>query len=312
MLRFLLHRLFGTLPVLAVVLVVTFLATRALPGDPVMVMLSDHSSNVEMAARLRAEYGLDQPLWWQFLTYVGGALHGDFGLSFKYVRVPVTDVLKEGMMISPILAVAALSLALPIGTFAGVYAAIERNTLADTAIIFVLVAGLSIPNFAIATFLVYIVSIKLAALPVAGWGTPQQAILPVVILAIPSAAYIARLARTFMLEVLQQDYIRTARAKGLGERLVVGRHALRNILVPLLTSAGIIFGGLISNTFVVETIFNIPGLGRIAIDSIFARDYPVAMTIVVLFTLFFILINLAVDVAYAIIDPRLRTRMLTK
>ncbi len=128
------------------------------------------------------------------------------------------------------------------------------------------------------------------------------------ILAIPSAAYIARLARTFMLEVLQQDYIRTARAKGLGERLVIGRHALRNILVPLLTSAGIILGGLISNTFVVETIFNIPGLGRIAIDSIFARDYPVAMAIVVLFTLFFILINLAVDVAYALIDPRICAR----
>jgi len=310
MLRFVLRRFVGTLPVLGLVLVVTFLATRALPGDPVMVMLSDHSSDVEMAARLRAEYGLDKPLWRQFLTYAGGALCGDFGLSFKYVRVPVTEILQDGLMISPLLAIAALTLALPVGTLAGVFAAIKRNTMVDTAIIFVLVAGLSIPNFAIATFLVYIVAIKLTLLPVAGWGRLDQAVLPVVILTIPSAAYIARLARTFMLEVLQQDYIRTARAKGLGERLVIGRHALRNILVPLLTSAGIIFGGLISNTFVIETIFNIPGLGRIAIDSIFARDYPVAMAIVVLFTLFFILINLAVDIAYALIDPRLRSRML--
>ena len=312
MFRFILRRVAGTLPVVALVLVVTFLATRALPGDPVLVMLSDHSSNVELADRLRAEYGLDRPLWRQFLSYAAGTLHGDFGLSFKHVRVPVAEVIADGLRISPLLAVAALALALPLGTLAGVIAAVRRNTYADTAIILVLVAGLSIPNFAIATFLVYLFSIKLAVLPVAGWGRLDQAVLPIVILAIPSAAYIARLARTFMLEVLQQDYIRTARAKGLKDRLVIGRHALSNIMVPLLTSAGIIFGGLLSNTFVVETIFNIPGLGRIAIDSIFARDYPVAMAIVVLFTLFFILINLAVDVAYALIDPRLRARMLAR
>jgi ABC-type dipeptide/oligopeptide/nickel transport system permease component len=312
MLRFILRRVVGTLPVVALVLVVTFLATRALPGDPVLVMLSDHSSNVVLADRLRAEYGLDLPLWRQFLSYAAGALHGDFGLSFKHVRVPVAEVIADGLRISPVLATAALALALPLGTLAGVVAAVRRNTYADTVIILVLVAGLSIPNFAIATFLVYLFSIKLAVLPVAGWGRLDQAVLPIVILAIPSAAYIARLARTFMLEVLQQDYIRTARAKGLKDRLVIGRHALRNIMVPLLTSAGIIFGGLLSNTFVVETIFNIPGLGRIAIDSIFARDYPVAMAIVVLFTLFFILINLAVDVAYALIDPRLRARMLAR
>jgi ABC-type dipeptide/oligopeptide/nickel transport system permease component len=309
MLRFVVRRLIGLIPVLAAVLVVTFLAMRLLPGDPVMVMLSDHSSDVAMATRLRAEYGLDQPLLVQFGKYVWNALSGDFGLSFRYVHMKVRDVIWEALTISPVLALAAISLAFPLGTFAGVIAAIRRNTAVDTGIILLLVAGLSIPNFAIATFLVYIFSIKLSLLPVAGWGTFDRAVLPVVILAIPSAAYIARLARTFMLEVLQQDYIRTARAKGLSERVVIARHALRNTLVPLLTSAGIILGGLISNTFVVETIFNIPGLGRIAIDSIFARDYPVAMAIVVLFTLFFILINLAVDFAYAVIDPRIRARM---
>jgi ABC-type dipeptide/oligopeptide/nickel transport system permease component len=277
-----------------------------------MVMLSDHSSNEELAARLRADYGLDRPLWAQFLAYVGGLLQGDFGMSFKNVRVPVTEVIGGGLAISPVLALSALSLALPLGTVAGVVAAVRRNTGVDVAIILVLVAGLSIPNFAVATFLVYLFAIKLAVLPVAGWGSLDKAVLPVVILAIPSAAYIARLSRTFMLEVLQQDYIRTARAKGLAERLVIGRHALRNILVPLLTSAGIILGGLLSNTFVVETIFNIPGLGRIAIDAVFARDYPVAMAIVLLFTLFFVVINLAVDVAYALVDPRLRARLVTR
>jgi ABC-type dipeptide/oligopeptide/nickel transport system permease component len=307
--RYVLRRLVGLLPVLLIVLVVIFLAMRALPGDPVAVMLSDHSANVELATRLRADYGLDRPLWAQFVSYVAGLAVGDFGLSFKSVGVPVTAVIGGGLAISPLLALAALALALPIGTFAGVIAAIKRNSAADVAIILVLVMGLSIPNFAIATFLVYLFAIKLAVLPVAGWGTLDKAILPVVILAIPSAAYIARLARTFMLEVLQQDYIRTARAKGLSEALVIGRHALRNILVPLMTSAGVILGGLLSNTFVVETIFNIPGLGRIAIDAVFARDYPVAMAIVLLFTLFFIVINLAVDIAYVLIDPRLRARM---
>ena len=309
MLRFVVWRLVMIVPVLAVVLVATFLATYALPGDPVMVMLGDHSSNEEMAARLRAEYGLDRPMWEQFAVYVGGILTGDFGMSYRYVRIPVVEVLQDGLKISPLLALAALGLGASVGTLAGVIAAIRRNTATDTAIILILVAGLSVPNFAVATFLVYAFSIKLGVLPVAGWGRLDQAVLPVLILTIPSAAYIARLTRTFMLEVLGQDYIRTARAKGLSEPVVILRHALRNIMVPLLTSMGIIFGGLISGTFVVETIFNIPGLGRMAIDSVFARDYPVAMAIVMLFTAFFVLINLLVDVAYAIIDPRIRQRM---
>ncbi len=308
--RFLLRRLWGLLPVLAAAIVITFAATRALPGDPVAVMLSDHSADLVMAARLRAEYGLDQPLPVQFLRYVGGILTGDFGLSFRYVHMPVWSVLRDSLAVSPLLALAALALALPLGVLLGVQAAIHRNQFQDTAIIVALVAGLSVPNFAIATFLVYLFSVKLSLLPVAGWGTARQAVLPVIVLALPSAAYIARLTRTFMLETLQQDFVRTARAKGLSERLVIYRHALRNTFVPLATSAGIIFGGLLSHTVVVETIFNIPGLGRLAIDSIFARDYPVAMAVVLLFILFYALINLAVDALYALIDPRIRAGLL--
>lgn len=309
MFRFVLNRLLRLVPVLAAAVLLAFLVTNALPGDPVGVMLSDHSADVEMANRLRHDYGLDKPLWQQFVAYVTGLAHGDFGLSYRYVRQPVTSVIKDSLMISPLLAVASMLLALPLGAFAGIQAAIRRNSFADTGIMVALVAGLSIPNFAVATFLVYLLSIKLNWLPVAGWGSPSQAVLPVVILAIPSAAYIARLTRTFMLEVLHQDFIRTAHAKGLRQRLVIYRHAFRNTLVPLITSAGIIFGGLLSNTVVVETLFNIPGLGRLAIDSIFARDYPVAMAVVLLFTVFFALINLTVDVLYAVIDPRIRARM---
>ena len=306
MLVFILRRVAALIPVLAVAILVTFAAIHALPGDPVQVMLSDHSADTEMAARLRAEYGLDRPLPVQFVAYLGEVASGRFGLSFRYVHQPVSDVLRDGLAISPLLAIAALSVALLIGVPAGVYAAIHRNRWQDATLILLLVAGLSIPNFAVATFLVYALSVKLAALPVAGWGTWRQAILPVLVLAIPASAYLARLTRTFMLEVLGQDFIRTARAKGLGPRLVIWRHAFRNTLLPLATSAGVIFGGLLSHTVVVETIFNIPGLGRLAIDSIFARDYPVAMAVVLLFVLFYASINLLVDMLYVLVDPRVR------
>ena len=310
-LRFALRRSLGFIPVLLGVLVITFLAARALPGDPVGVMLSDHSGDLALAARLRHEYGLDRPMAVQFVTYVEGLLHGDFGLSFRYVGQPVTQVLRESLLISPVLALSAIFLALPLGVLGGVHAAIHRNSMIDTGIMALLVLGLSVPNFAIATLLIYVLSVRLEILPVAGWGTLQQAVLPVVTLAIPSAAYIARLVRTFMLEVLNQDYVRTARAKGLPESIVIYRHALRNTLVPLMTSVGVIFGGLISNTVVVETIFNIPGLGRLAIDSVFARDYPVVMAVVVLFTVFYAAINLVVDILYAVVDPRIRAREAT-
>jgi ABC-type dipeptide/oligopeptide/nickel transport system permease component len=303
---FVVRRVFGLIPVLFVAVVLTFVANQFVPGDPITTLLSDQSGDPVLEARLRADYGLDRPLWDQFLSYVGGIFRGDFGLSFRYANVPVIDVISTGLAVSPILAISALLIAVPVGVSIGVFAALRRNTVTDTAIILVLVAGISIPNFAMASFLVYLLAIKLDVVPVAGWGTFEQAVLPVLILAIPPSAYIARLTRTYMLEVLQQDYIRTARAKGLRERLVTYRHALRNTLVPLLTTIGIIFGGLLSASFVVETIFNIPGLGRMAIEAIFARDYPVTMTIVLLFTGFYAGINLIIDLLYGLIDPRIR------
>ena len=306
MLSYALRRLLGLVPVLMAVILLTFATNHMTPGDPVGTMLGDQSANVVLAAKLRAEYGLDKSLWTQSTGYVAGLAVGDFGLSYRFVGVRVTDVIWDGLKISPVLALAGTAVAVPLGLVVGIFAALRRNTIADTGVILALTAGISIPNFAMAAYLVYLFSIKLAVLPVAGWGNFSQAILPVGILAIAPAAYIARLSRTYMLEVLQQDYIRTARAKGLRERLVIYRHALRNTLVPLLTTIGIIFGGLLSGTFVIETVFNIPGLGRLAIQSIFARDYPVTMAIVLLFTGFYTLINLAVDLLYGIVDPRIR------
>lgn len=300
------RRLLSLLGVWFIAVAITFIAVQFVPGDPIMALLSDRSGDVELEARLRADYGLDRPLFIQFIDYLRNIANGTFGLSFRYAGTPVIEVISGGLLISPVLAITAMTISVPLGVVLGVFAAQRANSWSDTSVILVLVAGISIPNFAMAAFLVYFLSIKWALLPVAGWGEPQHLVMPVMILVIPPTAYIARLTRTYMLEVLQQDFVRTARAKGLRERLVIYRHALRNTFVPLLTTIGIIFGGLLSGTFIVETIFNIPGLGRMAIESIFARDYPVTMTIVLLFTMFYSLINLAVDLAYAALDPRIR------
>jgi ABC-type dipeptide/oligopeptide/nickel transport system permease component len=306
MLTYAARRFAALVPTLFAVLVIVFAASRAMPGDPIGTMLSDHSADAAMAARLRAEYGLDRPLYAQFVAYLGSVLSGDFGLSYRYLHMHVANVIAAGLRVSLTLALLALAVAVPLGVGAGILAALKRDRWADGAATGAMIAALSLPNFAMATFLVYFFSVRLRILPVAGWGTLTQAVLPVLVLALPAAAYIGRLTRTFMLEVLRQDYIRTARSKGLPQRAVVLEHALPNTLVPLSTSVGIIFGGMLSATFVVETIFNIPGLGRLAIDSIFARDYPVITAIVLLFTIFYALINLAVDLLYAAIDPRIR------
>ena len=301
-----LRRVLGLLPVLFAAVVLTFVANQFVPGDPIMTLLSDRSGDAALAARLRAEYGLDRPLWQQFGSYVAGIVRGDFGLSFRFASTPVIDVIAPSLLVTPLLAGGALLIAVPLGVALGIFVALRRNSLWDTLVVVLLVAGTSIPNFALAAFLVYLLSVRLGWLPVAGWGSLAQVVLPVILLAIPPVAYVARLSRTYMLEVLQQDYIRTARAKGLSRRLVVYRHALRNTLVPLITTIGIILGGLLSGTFVIETLFNIPGLGRLAIQSIFARDYPVTMAIVLLFTFFYAGINLVVDLLYGVIDPRIR------
>lgn len=304
--QYALKRIAGLLPVLFVAVLLTFIAIQFVPGDPVQVMLSDHSGNEALEKHLREAYGLDKPLTTQFWKYLTSMADGSFGLSYRYTNQTVWEVIRPSLLISPTLAITSLFAALPMGLFWGVFAALRRNSWQDTTVILGLVAGISIPNFAMASFLMYLVAVHWELVPVAGWGTPAHLILPVVVLAVTPAAYVARLTRTYMLEVLQNDYIRTARAKGLRHRLVVYRHALRNALVPLLTTIGLIFGGLLSGTFVVEKVFNIPGLGSLAIDSIFARDYPVVMTIVLLFTVFYSLINLLVDLLYAVVDPRIR------
>lgn len=303
---YLANRILSFVAMIAVAIIATFIANRFVPGDPVLVMLGDQSSNEDLAARLRADYGLDRPLVEQFVAYVGGLLQGNLGLSFRFPGVPVGDVIADGLRISPVIGLAALFLAISLGTVIGAIAAIRAGTWIDTSLMTLVVVGLSVPSFVLATALVWLLSVRLGWLPVAGWGTPQQALLPVFLAALGPTAYFARLTRTFLLETLSLDFVRTARSKGMPERVVVLRHALRNALVPLLTVAGLMLGGLITGTIVVENLFNIQGLGRIAVTSIDARDYPVTMGIVLLFTIFYGAINLLVDLAYLVIDPRIR------
>ena len=306
MLSYTLKRLMSLGIVWTVAVLVTFFAVHLVPGDPIMMMLNDQSGNVVLEARLRAQYGLDQPLLVQLFDYLRSIADGTFGLSYRYVGSTVFDVIKSGLMITPILAILALVCSVPIGVGLGVLAATRAGKWIDTIVIVALVIGISIPNFALAAVLVWLFSVNLGWLPVAGWGQPANLVLPLVVLIIGPVAVITRLTRTYMLEVLDKEYVRTARAKGVRERLVIWRHALGNTLVPLLTSVGIILGSLLSGTFIVETVFNIPGLGRIAIDSILSRDYPVTMSVVLLFTAFFTLVNLAVDLLYGFVDPRIR------
>jgi len=309
MARFIAWRTLGILPILTVTLVITFFSIYALPGDPVLVMLGDRASDVETSTQLRRQYGLDQPLVMQFFDYATGVLTGNFGLSFRFIGTPVSELIGEALLISPLLAVAAMSVGLPVGAVAGTVAAIQRGRVADFLIMLLMVVGLSVPSFALATGLMYLLSVQLGLLPVAGWGTLSQMVLPVMVLAVPGAAYTARMTRTLMLEVMQNDFIRTARAKGLSRLVVIWRHGFPNTLVPQFTSAGVMLGALISNAFVVEIVFNIPGLGRLAIEAVFARDYPVTMAVVLLFMAFFLVISLCVDVAYALVDPRVRERV---
>ena len=305
MLTYAARRLASLAFVWGITLFLTFFAVRLIPGDPVTLMLGERAGDAAMAAKLRADYGLDQPLPVQLLSYLGGVLDGTFGLSYRFVGSTVIDVIGGGLAITPVLALLALFIATPLGVSLGLVAAIRAGTWTDTLIILVLVAGISVPNFAIAAVLVYTLSVKLALLPVAGWGGLQHLVLPVTVLVIPPTAVVARLTRTYMLEVLGRDYIRTARAKGLSSFRVVAVHALRNALIPVITFLGPEIAFVFCGGFVIEKVFSIPGLGRYFVQSILARDYPVIMGTTIFLASFIILMNLVVDILYHVVDPRI-------
>jgi len=313
MIRYVLGRLTSLIISLIVASIVIFAVIEVIPGDPAAFMLGVNARPDTIAA-LRAEMGLDQPVVVRYFEWVTGLLQGDFGRSWTY-KTPVADLISDRVWVSLPLAIYALFLSTIIAFPAGIYAASRRGGTGDIAIMGATQLGVAIPNFWFAMILVLIFAINLrwfSAGGFPGWDNPLLAIksltLPAIALALPQAAILARVMRSSLLDMLGEDFIRTARAKGLSRRQALWRHAVRNALIPVLTIIGLQFSFLLAGGIIIEQIFFLPGLGRLIFQSISARDLIVVESVVMLLVFVVILVNFAVDIAYAAVDPRLRTK----
>ena len=303
MTRFLFSRAMWLALTLWGVFTVSFFLMRAVPGGP---FDEEHQLPASIQARIEAKFHLDEPLWKQYLRHLGAVLRGDLGPSYRLPDYTVLQVIGEGFPKSALLGALALGFALASGVAAGAIAAARRGRWADTSLMFLASLGLSLPNFVIAGLLIVPLCFTWQLLPAAGWGGFRELILPSFCLGAPFAASIARLTRTGLLEVLAQDYIRTAHAKGLAEHTVVLRHALRLALLPVLSFLGPAAAGILTGSLVIERVFAIPGMGSHFIQAALSRDYTLSMGVVLLFTLLVGLFNIAVDISYRVFDPRVR------
>lgn len=307
MLRFVLFRLLAAIPVLFFVILITFLLIRMAPGGP---FDSERSVPPQVLENLNKRYNLDDPIHIQFVEYLGNLLQGDFGPSFKYPSRTVTEIIGAGIPVTLELGFYALLVALCIGLIAGLFAALKPNTLQDYVPMSLAMLGICLPSFVLGPLLVLAFGIWLEWFPVSGWNvSPGDKILPAITLGAAYAAYIARLTRGGMLEVLSQDYVRTARAKGLSKARVTLRHALPAGISPVITFAGPAIAGLLSGSFVVETIFQIPGLGRFYLQAAFNRDYTMILGTTIFFSFLIILFNLLADILLVWINPKLRKNL---
>jgi len=312
MFAYLIRRLGTTVPVLVVVSLIVFSIIHLTPGDPVAIMLREEADPAAAAA-LRKSLGLDRPLPIQYLTWVGRAARGELGRSIR-TNQPVAEAILERLPVTLSLAGASTLLALAVALPAGILSAVRRNSVADVAGTLAALSGISLPNFWLATLLIFLFSVKLGWLPPLGYVSPakdlwaglRSLILPAITLGAAMAAVIMRMTRSSLLEVLQLDFIRTARAKGVLERLIILRHALRNALIPVVTVVGLQAGALLGGAIITETIFALPGVGRLLVDAIFQRDFPIVQGVVLLLAVNFLLVNLVVDIVYACLDPRIR------
>jgi oligopeptide transport system permease protein len=303
MLNFLLRRLLVAVPTLFLVVTVAFFMMRAAPGNP---FETGRRLSPEIERAVSAKYGLDRPLPIQYANYLGDVLQGDLGPSLKYRDKSVADFIGEGFPKSLTLGVSALTLALLIGVSLGITAALRQNRAPDYIATSVAILGVCIPTFVTAPLLVLLFASKLGWLPTGGWGGVRNLILPVVVLALPQIAIISRLTRAGMIEVLRSNFVRTARAKGLPERQIVLKHALRGAILPLVSYLGPAAASLITGSLVVEQIFGLPGLGRSFVIGALQRDYTVVMGVVILYATLILLLNLVADVLYALLDPRVK------
>jgi oligopeptide transport system permease protein len=305
MLRFIGRRLLVAIPTLFLVVTVAFFMMRAAPGSPFDL---DRKLSPEIERNVMARYGMDKPLGQQYAAYLGGVLKGDFGPSLKYKDKTVLQILQENYEVSLVLGLSAITLGVAIGVMLGVMAALRQNGWVDYGVMGVAIVGVCIPTFVTAPLLVLLFGSILQWLPNGGWngGAIENLVLPVTVLALPQVAIISRLTRAGMIEVLQSNYVRTARAKGLPVGLIVRKHALRAAILPLVSYLGPACAALLTGSLVVEKIFNLPGLGKFFVISALQRDYTVVMGMVIFYAALVLFLNLMADLLYALLDPRVK------
>ncbi len=303
MFRFIARRLLETIPVLLIIITATFFMIRFVPGGP---FTSEKAVSPEIKANLEAHYGLDKPLYEQYFDYLGSLLQGDFGPSFKYPNRTVNEIIADKLPVSLELGLTSLVVALVVGITLGVVAAVKRNTWLDYFSSAIAMTGICIPTFVLGPLLVLVFAIHLGWFNASGWYTSYDRVLPAATLGLVYSAYVARLTRGGMLEILNQDYIRTARAKGASEFRVIFRHALKGGLLPVVSFLGPAIAGILTGSFVIETIFQIPGLGREFVNSAFNRDYTLVLGTVILYASLIIFLNLVVDVVQVWLNPKLK------
>lgn len=304
MLTFLLRRVLWLIPMLLGVSLVTFIMIHLVPGDPVQIMMGQSPTGADMRLA-RHELGLDKPLPLQYLQYLGNALHGDLGTSIRSRR-PVMAEVSDRFPATLQLTLAAMSLAIVLGVGLGTLAAATRSRALRGVVLLLSTLGLSLPTFWLGLLLIYFFALNLRWFPVIGYLTLRGTVLPTITLALPAAAVLARVTFAGLVEVLQQDYIRTARAKGLSRTRVVVRHALRNGVIVVVTIAGLQFGALLAGSVIVESVFSRPGLGSFVVSAIISRDYPDIQGVVLIFAVLYVAINTLLDLLYAMINPRIR------
>lgn len=304
MLKYILKRIAIAIPVLLIVVLIIFWILNVLPGNPISIMMGEKASEA-VIQRVTQEMGLNDPWPLRFVRYIGNAAQGDFGRSYKLNR-QVTDLIGESFPNTVKLAISAALVAWIIGIPAGIVSAIKKNTLVDHAFMGFSLVGISMPVFWAAMLLQWIFGYKLGLLPISGYGTAAHMIMPAIVLGWSSSGSIARMTRSNLLEIMRNDYIRTARAKGLKESLVVYRHALKNSMMPVVTMMAIQFAGLLSGAVITESVFGIAGIGRLTVDAINKRDMPLLQGAVIFSTVLIILGNLVADIMYSFLDPRIR------
>jgi peptide/nickel transport system permease protein len=310
MFQYVQRRLLIMIPVLWGVTTVVFFLMYMLPGDPASTILAQSGGRAEAVERLREQLGLDQPVPVQYVRFLRNAVRGDFGDSI-FLRQPVIEVLRSNLPPTLALAIAGTIVALAIGFSMGILAALNHNTAVDRLCMITAIAGVSMPNFWLALLLMYAISALntyygVLVLPITGQGDLKHLLVPALVLGFATSGQLARLVRSSMLEVMHQEYIITARAKGLRHRVVILRHALRNALIPVVTMLGLQFGALLGGTVIIETVFSRRGLGRTIVDAILWKDLPIVQGGVLLTAALYMFVNLLVDLSYALIDPRIR------